>query len=602
MAVSVRRVSVQGTTGTVIDDATQSDLITTGGNGSIALATLNGSITFDDGSAPQDGRSITADGTGSVSLKAGGAGAVLNAPAGSIVQQGAVSIDSGLRLDGALAITGGQGGARGDGPITIGGAIDGTAGGAADRLVLTSDGADVVFGGSIGATERLGGLTVNDARDVRFEQDVKLAGDLMLQAAGRVEFKGLLDLSSGSLSIVGATELVIGNVVIASGNAVLRVDALTLGGLISGSAAARLELAGAGTASGVTVGGSAGAAGLTLGAAQLAALQGFGTVQIGRNDQGATAVDLATLNVLVTPHLSLAGGSLAVQGGSTGPHAGVQLLDLAAAQDLTLAGTLALAAAGADVRATAGGALRMAADGVLATQAGEVLLQAGGDLRIGRVDTRVGGAPGGAAPGGAAAAVLLASTGGTIGEANGDAAPDVYAALFTLRGHGPALAAGASEAAAALDVQASALDVDAPRGTVLRDSVGGGHTAFNLLDGNQLYQQLIALGATSRQPSVAPAAAPPVAGVADAWAWLNAVRPLQESRTAPLMTAVPTLSAQLAAPSPAAATAGVFDADTAPLRPSQLAALLGAEAAAPTAAEPMPDPARFRVWSEELLI
>lgn len=415
-----------------------------------------------------------------------------------------------------------------------------------------------------------------------------------------MEFKGLLDLSSGSLSIVGATELVIGNVVIASGNAVLRVDALTLAGLISCSAAARLELAGAGTASGVTVGGGAGAAGLTLGAAQLAALQGFGTVQIGRNDQGATAVDLATLNVLVTPHLSLAGGSLAVQGGSTGPHAGVQLLDLAAAQDLTLTGTLALAAAGADVRASAGGALRMAADAVLATQAGEVMLQAGGDLRLGRVDTRVGGAAGGAA-----AAVLLASTGGTISETLGDAATDVYAALFTLRGHGPALAAGASEAAPALDVQATALDVDAPRGTVLRDSISGGHTAFNLLDGSQLYQQLIALGTTSRQPSVAPAAAPPATGTADAadaWAWLNAVRPLQDSRTAPLVTAAPTLSALLATPARDAATAGVFEGEAAPLRASQLAALLSADAAAPAVAEPVPDPARFRVWSEELLI
>lgn len=201
--------------------------------------------------------------------------------------------------------------------------------------------------------------------------------------------------------------------------------------------------------------------------------------------------------------------------------------------------------------------------------------------------------------------MLLASTGGTISETLGDAATDVYAALFTLRGHGPALAAGASEAAPALDVQATALDVDAPRGTVLRDSISGGHTAFNLLDGSQLYQQLIALGTTSRQPSVAPAAAPPATGTADAadaWAWLNAVRPLQDSRTAPLVTAAPTLSALLATPARDAATAGVFEGEAAPLRASQLAALLSADAAAPAVAEPVPDPARFRVWSEELLI
>jgi hypothetical protein len=592
VAVSVKRVSTQATTGASVDDATQSDLVTTGGNGSIALATTQGNITFDDGTAPQDGRSITADGTGTVSLKAGGAGSVLNAPAGAIEQQGPVSIDSGLKFDGAVSITGGQGGGRGDGPVTISGAIDGTAGGAADRLVITSDGADVVFGGAIGATERLGGLTVNDARHVSFEQDVRLAGDLTLQAAGRVEFKGTLDLSSGSLSIVGATELVIGNVVIASGNAVIRVDALTLSGLIAaGGSAATLEVAGVG--GGVTVGGVTGS-GLALSAAQLAALQGFAHVQLG-NSQGASAIGVAELNSLVTPHLTLAGSSLSLTGGGAGPHALVTLLDLAAAQDLTLAGTLTLAAAGADVHATVGGALRMAADGVLATQAGDVRLQAGGDLRVGRIDTR-------ASAGGATAAVVLASGAGTISETNADAAADVFADLLTLRGRGPALTGGVSETAAALDVQANKLDVDAPSGVVLRDSGADGHTAFNLLDGGQLYQQLVTLGAAVRQPSMAAAPDQPSAAAADAWAWLNATRPLQDSRTTTLAAAAaPAMSVQLAAPLRDAAAAAVFGADPEPLLPSQLVALLRLDPAAP-AAEPLQDSARFRVWSEELML
>ncbi|MBI3347379.1 MAG: hypothetical protein HY020_09240 [Burkholderiales bacterium] len=599
VAVSVRRVSNLATTGTSIDDATQSDLVTTGGNGSIALATTNGSINFADGTAPADGRSITADGSGTVSLKAGGAASVVNAPAGAITQQGPVSIDSGLKFDGAVTITAGQGGGRGDGAVTIAGPIDGTAGGSADQLVVTSDGADVVFGGSIGATERLGGLAINDARNVRFDADVKLAGDLTLQAAGRVEFKGVLDLSSGSLNIVGATELVIGSVVIASGNAVIHVDALTLSGLVSGSAAARLELAGAGTASGVTVGSATGS-GLALTAGQLAAMRGFGTVQIGRSDQGATAVDVTALNGLVTPHLSLAGSSLGLQGGSTGPNAAVTLLDLAAAQDLSLTGALTLAGAGADVHASAGGALRMAADGVFATQAGDVLLQVGGDLRVGRIDTRVG-----AAPGGATAAVVLASTSGTISESNGDAAVDVYADLLTLRGRGPALSGGVSETPSALDVQANKLDVDAPSGVMLRDSGTNGHTAFNLLDGGQLYQQLVALGAPARQASVAAAPDRPSAAAVDAWAWLNTLRPLAESRDATLAAmAAPTMSRLLSAPwGGGVDTAPVFSADPAPLLPSRLADLLDLRMATPpAAAEPALDSARFRVWSEELML
>ncbi|MBW8844509.1 MAG: hypothetical protein JF607_06005 [Burkholderiales bacterium] len=596
VAVSVKRVSTLATTGTSIDDATQSDLVTTGGNGSIALATTDGGIVFADGTAPADGRSVSADGSGTMTLKAGGVGAVLNTPAGAITQQGPVTIDSGVKFDGALSITGGQGGGRGDGPIIISGPIDGSAGGPADQLVVTSDGADVSFGGAIGATQRLDGLTINDARNVSFADDVKLAGDLTLQASGKVEFKGGLDLSSGSLNIVGATELVIGNVVITSGNAVIHVDALTLGGLISGSAAARLELAGAGTASGVTVGSATGS-GLGLSAAQLAALQGFGTVQIGRSDQGATAIDVATLNSLVTPHLSLAGGSLSLQGGSTGPNAGVQLLDLAAGQDLTLAGTLALSAAGADVHATVGGALRMATDGVLATQAGDVQLQAGGDLRVGRIDTRVGGAAGGAT-----AAVVLASSTGTISEANGDAAADVFADLLTLRGHGPSLSAGASETPAAIDVQANKLDVDAPSGVILRDSGSNGHTAFNLLDGSQLYQQLVALGAPARQPSVASAPGGASAAAADAWAWLSTVRPLQESRDT-TWAATPAMATRLEASlREATVSASVFSAEPAPALSSQLASWLSLDTAAVAAAEPAQDMARFRVWSEDLVL
>nr|WP_255719228.1 LEPR-XLL domain-containing protein [Pelomonas sp. P8] len=591
VAVSVRRVSATATTAASIDDATQSDLVTTGGNGSIALATTDGNIVFADGTAPLDGRSVTADGTGTVSLKAGGATAFVNLPAGAIQQQGPVTIDSALKFDGAVTVTAGQGGGRGDGPVTISGAIDGTAGGAADRLVVASDGADVVFGGAIGAVERLGGLAVSDARNISFAQDVKLAGDLTLQASGKVEFKGGLDLSSGSLSIVGATELVIGNVVVSSGSAVIHVDALTLSGLITGSAAARVELAGA--SGDMAVGGTG--AGLAIGGAQLAALQGFGEVQLGRSDLGTTRIDVATLGSVVTPHLTLAGGTLALQGAATGPNAGVQLLDLAAGQDLTLAGRLALTAAGADVHAAVGGALRMNTDGVLATQGGDVQVQAGGDLRVGRIDTRGAGA--------SPAAVVLASTGGTISEANGDAAVDVYADLFTLRGRGPALAGGASEAPAALDVQANTLDVDAPRGVVLRDSGSNGLTAFNLLDGGQVYQLLTAQGTPVRQPSVAAMPAQPTAAAADAWAWLNALRPLAESRDTTLASGMPTLSMAAALDvAEMERVAAVFHADPAPLLPSQLAALLNPSSAAAAAEAPAQDSARFRVWSEELVL
>lgn len=176
----------------------------------------------------------------------------------------------------------------------------------------------------------------------------------------------------------------------------------------------------------------------------------------------------------------------------------------------------------------------------------------------------------------------------------------MFADLLTLRGRGPALTGGASEVPAALDVQANRLDVDAPSGVVLRDSGSDGRTGFNLLDGGQLYQQLVALGAPSRQASQAAAPQQPSAASADAWAWLNALRPLAESRDTTLAAsvAVPTMSALSAAAWRDAAP--VFAADPAPLLPSQLAALLSLDA---VTAEPLPqDAARFRVWTEELVL
>jgi len=610
VAVSVRRVGSLATTATEISDAAQSDLITTAGNGSIALSTLAGNILFADGTAPLNNSSISAHGSGTVSLSAGGANAVLDTPAGDVVQQGPVLIDSGLKVNGAFTVTAGQGGARGDGAITINGAVNGSAGGAADTVALQSDGADVRFIGAVGNLEALAGLSVNDARNVRFDQDVTLAGHLQIQASGRVEFLGTLNLSSGSLNIVGATELVIGNVVISSGDAVIHVDALTLAGLITGSSTARLEVAGAGSSSGLGVGSSPAGTGLALNATQLAALRGFGTVALGRNDQGATAVDVATLSALNATTVELAGSQLSLQGSDTVALSAPQLLKLSAAQDLTLSGRLNLASAGADLQASAGGALLMAAASQLNTLAGDVQLQAVGDLALGRVDTRSGAT---------AAQVVLASTGGVIRDAGADTATDVFADKLTFRGHGPLLAAGESTTAAAIDVSAAQVDIDARSGVVLRDTGLDGRTRFNLLDGLQLRQQVVAEGPSVRQPSAAglPGGAS-AATATEAWAWLSALRPLEASRDSGLaaaLSATPVLSSRIAALTP-----GGFDgidgwtdetyrpewlkvSGLSGLLPVELeqAWLLGSASAQPTIAGSQTQGAgRYEMWTEAL--
>ncbi|MFC1820403.1 hypothetical protein ACFLZG_04890, partial [Thermodesulfobacteriota bacterium] len=70
VSVSIDRVNADSTT-TVETDEIQSDLVTSSG-GSIVLRTINGSITINDGTAPEDNTGINAEGIGNVLLQAQG--------------------------------------------------------------------------------------------------------------------------------------------------------------------------------------------------------------------------------------------------------------------------------------------------------------------------------------------------------------------------------------------------------------------------------------------------------------------------------------------------------------------------------------------------
>ena len=76
--VAVNRVDVDATTDGVTDvvtDLTQSDLVTTdGSDGSIVVRLVDGNLTLNDGSTPDDDRAVRADGIGSVLLEIVGAG------------------------------------------------------------------------------------------------------------------------------------------------------------------------------------------------------------------------------------------------------------------------------------------------------------------------------------------------------------------------------------------------------------------------------------------------------------------------------------------------------------------------------------------------
>jgi hypothetical protein len=309
VAVRVNRVAADGSV-TPLDEAVQSDLVTTGGAGTVALSTRAGDIDLTDGSAPADGRAISAFGDATVRLQPGGAGAVLDVPGGAALRQGgAFVLDSGLRLGGAFSVEAGAGGAAADGEIRIAGAIDGTAGGAADTLALRSDGGDVTVLGTVGATQRLQGLRVDGADDVRFAQALRLDGELRIEASGVVRFDGPLDLGAGSLVIVGARQVLLGDVLLASGDVRIDADTLVLTGTVrSDGTAALVWLSSGGGRVGLRVAEGAAAPGaapeLRLDAAALARFVGFDQVRL-EALRGGLAVQGESLAALA-PGLGLA--------------------------------------------------------------------------------------------------------------------------------------------------------------------------------------------------------------------------------------------------------------------------------------------------------
>ena len=493
--VTVRRVGADATV-SELTDVMQSDLVTIAGNGSIGVSTIDGDIDLTDGTAPADGRSLSVHGHGAIQLDAGGATAVLDVPSDTISQQGPIVITSALRIQGIFSLTAGTAEGAGDGPITLNRAVDGNPGGAADRLELHSDGAAVRVLGAIGATTPLNSLLVDDAGDVTFEETVHLSGDLVIEASGVVEFKRLLTIDSGSLTIVGASAVVMGGVVIGAGDVVIEAGSVLFNGVLQGSAGGMLNLAPQAAGGAVTIG--AAGSGLVVDAAMLAQIAGFGEVQIGQLDSGVVSVSAALLEIIAAPLITVAGGRIDVQGSAS--------------------------LAGKDLVLDSSGAIAMAADASLGSAGGDLTLRGAADIAVGQLDTR------GAA---AAGSVLLASSGGTISDAARDTLVNIHTGVLVMRGHGPLLAAGASSSLDAVDVQAARLDIDAAQGVVLRDSGLDGKTRFNLVNGDLLYQQLVAEGAPPRGAS-APAGASGALGTADGGAsiaaWLGALRPLAELR------------------------------------------------------------------------
>ncbi|WP_218934356.1 beta strand repeat-containing protein [Rosistilla ulvae] len=91
--VTVQRIANDATS-TNLTDALQSDLRTTGGSGSIALQTLDGSITLNEGTAATGDGAISANGSGNVQINASGVDSDLIAGADVASGSGAIVLDA----------------------------------------------------------------------------------------------------------------------------------------------------------------------------------------------------------------------------------------------------------------------------------------------------------------------------------------------------------------------------------------------------------------------------------------------------------------------------------------------------------------------------
>ncbi|NVK30407.1 MAG: hypothetical protein HWE20_05360 [Gammaproteobacteria bacterium] len=103
-----------------------------------------------------------------------------------------------------------------------------------DTLTVTANAGSVQFSSSIGisATEHdsaaLNGLTVNGT-NVRFDQSVEIAGDLLINASGNVSFNGKINLTNGGRLIInGADTLTFSDTVSVAGNVYLEADDIVL--------------------------------------------------------------------------------------------------------------------------------------------------------------------------------------------------------------------------------------------------------------------------------------------------------------------------------------------------------------------------------------
>jgi hypothetical protein len=411
-------------------------------------------------------------------LNAGGSGSVIHL-------EGTLAAD-GLHANGAVDVAGGVTVATGNGSAAGGDmvfarTIDGAAGSVND-LTLAAGGDSITVAGAIGSTRALHSLTINNAANVTFNQAVTVDGNLVIHATGVVRFDAALTLNGGTLTIDGASQVIIGDIVVhgQNGPLVLQSDTLALQGNISGAGTVIVKTVDPGR--GIEVGtGSTGTGTLNIDAATLARLSTATELVFGSEGQsGKVTLGAIDLSAITAAPVTVHGGLVEVQAGSGLLKTGAALV-LDGRSGVLVGDDIV---AGGKVSISSGAGVTMAA-GTHVSGSGRIDVVAQGDIRLGQLQ-----------------ADLVVVDGATM-RGNGDAAANIVAKQVSLHGYGPLAGQGS-----ALVVQSPALHVAAMNGVVVQDTDPDGRTHFYLLDGGKMYEQAVSPGSVERvtgNPAIATA-------------------------------------------------------------------------------------------------
>ena len=436
----------------------------------------------------------------------------------NVSMAGNVTLNGLIKVDSASSITASTGGT---GNLLITGNVSGLTG-AADTHETLSLGAN---GGNInvrGTISDIDALTITSAVNVTFDETVAVTGNVLINATGVVTFKNALNLTAGgTLSVRGASNVVFEKGVTVSGDVTLDVTNLAL----NGGADSLSTTGGVLTITSATANSNIMVSSLTTSLAMTALVDsalnlsdqtikaigsGFTRVVIGEASTGSvTMVGNTDLTSIKGAAVTVRGNTITVLAGAPGGavqvpadvtlqaegnitlNAGLSTMDIN-----TITGKLDSVTGNVDTITvnlntitviSNSGSLTMASATRIDSRGGDVYLKASTGMALGTINARSSDLT-------QRGVVDIQAGNGTVTDANANSTADIFAKAINFSGYGPS----SSTTGDVLEAVADVIQITVPQGLVVRDSGADGRTYFNVMQGGQLYRQIVLEGSVTR--------------------------------------------------------------------------------------------------------